>query len=392
MKRYDIIISGGGMIGSIAAVAAIKAGFSVLLIEAGKMKKLTPDSQRDLRVSAISWDNICTLKDLGVYNHLLAARIQAYTQMKVWDNRVTNHTSAKIEFEADFSQQQCLGYLMENNNLVQAAWQTLKQSDNCDLLEENSIKNIENDGLQIRVELNNGESYKSRLLIAAEGRNSSVRKSAGINIKEKPYGQRGLVAYIKLEKAPTETALQAFNDGGPIGILPIENNVFSIVWSLPEEKYSHWLNCPKQAFEEGVAQAITQDFGAVELISERAAFPLTQLDAEKYFLNRIVLCGDSAHGVHPLAGQGVNLGIGDIKQLFSLLDLYILKDQELLRLSLRKYQRRRISKVKETSQMMSFLHHLFVDDSHVKKPLRTLGLNLLNNSPIKKWFIQQAGS
>lgn len=376
------------MIGSIAAVVATKAGFSVLLIEAQKMKKMEPDSERDLRVSAISWENICTLKDVCIFENLLVNRIQAYTQMKVWDNR----TTAKIEFENDFSQQQCLGYLMENNNLVQAAWLTLKQSENCDIIEEASIKNIENDGLQIRIELNNGVDYKSRLLIAAEGRNSSCRQLAGINVKEESYGQRGLVAYIKLEKAPTETALQAFNDGGPIGVLPIKDNIFSIVWSVPEEKYEHWLNCGKHQFERGIQLALGWDFGVVELLSDRAAFPLTQLNAEKYFTNRLVLCGDSAHGIHPLAGQGVNLGIGDIKQLFSLLNKQTLKDQELLLRCLKKYQRRRVSKVQETSKMMSVLHNLFKNDNHVKKPLRTLALKILNNSPLKKWLIQQAGS
>lgn len=388
MKRYDIIISGGGMIGSIAAVAAVKSGLSVLLIEANKLKPIENDSSRELRVSAISWDNINYINDLDVFSNLLQSRIQSYNQMKVWDNR----TNAHIEFEADFSQQQCLGYLIENNNLVQAAWKTLEQADQCETIQENTIKNIENDGAQIRIELNNGESFKSRLLIAAEGRNSYVRKLAGIKTVENAYHQKGLVAYVKLDKAPSETALQAFNEGGPIGILPIKNKVFSIVWSLPEDQCDHWQNCEKAEFETGVKQAIGKDFGAIELLSKRATFPLTQLYAEKYFNQRIVLCGDTAHGVHPLAGQGVNLGIGDIKQLFNVIDLATLKDEDLLKLALRKYQRRRTSQVKETSEMMSLLHHLFKDDKHIKKPLRTLAFNIIDKSPFKKWFVSQAGS
>ena len=168
--------------------------------------------------------------------------------------------------------------------------------------------------------------------------------------------------------------------------------MFSIVWSLPEDKCQQWLDCDQEIFEQGVKDAMGKDLGSVELISKRAAFPLTQLYTDKYFENRVVLCGDTAHGIHPLAGQGVNLGIGDIKQLFQLLDIVKLKDDDLLRVALRKYQRRRTSQVKETSEMMSFLHHLFKDDKHIKKPLRTIGLKLLNNSPLKKWFISQAGS
>jgi len=388
MRRFDVIISGGGMIGSIAAVAAVQSGLSVLLIEANHFKEINVESERDLRVSAIAWENIKTLKCLGIFDHLFSERVQAYSHMNVWDNR----TNANIDFTADFSQQACLGYLMENNNLVHAAWKELQHSGKCEIIENASINSLENEGSQVRVVLCNKQEFKSRLLIAAEGRNSSIRPCVGIQTKETLYHQKGLVAYINLDNAPTETALQAFNQGGPIGILPISDEVFSIVWSLPEEDCQHWLDCDKNSFEEGVKKAIGQNLGGVELLSERAAFPLTQLYADQYFEKRVVLCGDTAHGVHPLAGQGVNLGIGDIKQLFELIDIKTLKDNDSLHLALRKYQRRRISQVKETSEMMSVLHHLFKDDNHIKKPLRTIGLKLLNNSPLKKWFISQAGS
>ncbi len=388
MKRVDIIISGGGMIGSIAAVAASRKGLSVLLIEAQATSTIKHDSPRDLRVSAISADNINYLKKLGIFNHLLQDRIQSYSKMQVWDNR----GDGEITFEADYSQNDYLGYLMENNNLVQAAWNSL--DDNCQTVQQTQIKSIENEGAQIRVELSNGDKYKSRLLIAAEGRNSFVRAYAQIKTKETPYHQKGLVSYIRIENAPTQTALQAFNTGGPIGLLPINEaeKIFSIVWSLPEKQADDWLQCEQQIFEQGVTKAIGKDFGKITLLSQRAAFPLTQLYAQEYFKKRIVLCGDSAHGVHPLAGQGVNLGIGDIQQLLKVLDAAVLKDDELLHQALRKYQRRRISKVKETSEMMSILHHLFKDDEHIKKPLRNIGLKIVNKLPFKKWLAGQAGS
>ncbi len=388
MKRVDIIISGGGMIGSIAAVAASRQGLSVLLIEAKATSTIKQKSPRDLRVSAISADNINYLKELGIFNHLLQERIQSYSKMQVWDNR----GDGEIAFEADYAQQDYLGCLLENNNLVQAAWNSLDGQ--CETLQQTQIKTIENEGLQIRVELSNGDKYKSRLLIAAEGRNSFVRAFAQIKTKETPYHQKGLVSYIQIENAPTQTALQAFNAGGPIGILPINEaeKIFSIVWSLPEPQAEHWLECDQKTFEKGVKQAIGKDFGRITLLSKRAVFPLTQLYAQEYFKKRIVLCGDSAHGVHPLAGQGVNLGIGDIQQLFKVLEPSVLKDNDLLHQALRKYQRRRISKVKETSEMMSLLHHLFKDDEHIKKPFRNIGLKLINSLPIKNWLAGQAGS
>ena len=388
MKRVDIVISGGGMIGSIAAVAASRQGLSVLLIEAQSITELTTNFPRDLRVSAISADNINYLKQLGIFAKLLQKRIQPYSKMQVWDNR----GEGNISFEADYAQQNYLGYLLENNNLVQAAWNSLE---GCfEAVQQTQIKTIENDGTQVRVELANGDKYKSRLLIAAEGRNSFVRSFAEIKIKQTSYQQKGLVAYLQIDNAPKSSVLQAFNQGGPIGILPIseEEKIFSIVWSLPEQQADKMLKCDEQIFEKEVKQAIGKDFGAIKLLSKRAGFPLTQLYADEYFKKRIVLCGDSAHGVHPLAGQGVNLGIGDIQQLFKVINQKSLKDADLLHQALRKYQRRRISKVKETSEMMSVLHHLFKDDEHIKKPLRNIGLKLVNALPFKKWLAGQAGS
>lgn len=390
MKRYDVIISGGGMVGAIAAVATFKAGLTLLLIEAKKKPQLDSESPRDLRVSALSSNNISYLKHLGVFNHLITSRIQAYNHMQVWDNR----SSGKIEFETDYSRQECLGYLLENNNLIQAAWGKLEQGSNINTIQQCHIKKMENDDTQVRIELSNGEHCKARLLIAAEGRNSFIRDAIKISTSEKSYHQKGLVAYVKIPQAQKQTAFQAFNMGGPVGILPIDTStsLYSIVWSLPANDSEHWLKCDKNTFELGLKSAIGKLDWNIELIGNRAAFPLSQMYADAFFNKRTVLCGDTAHGVHPLAGQGVNLGIADIKELFDELDINTLKDNELLHNVLRKYQRRRISQAKETSEMMTFLHELFKDDTFIKKPIRNLGLNIINTLPFKKWLIAQAGS
>ncbi|HPI96509.1 MAG TPA: FAD-dependent monooxygenase [Gammaproteobacteria bacterium] len=390
MKKFDLIISGGGMVGSISAVAACQSGLSVLLIESNKSPFLTENSDMDLRVSAVSWQNIEYLKKLGIFQNLYSNRIAPYSHMQVWDTR----SQAHINFDADFSSQSCLGYLLENNNLVQAAWKSLDSYPTCEIITGHSIDSLENTGSQVRVQLTDGHEFKSRALISAEGRKSKVREFVNIKTTENDYHQFGLVAYLSIKDAPEFTAFQAFNEGGPIGVLPMGDNLFSIVWSLPKDKVDYWLSCDEQTFEQGIVNALSNHEIApkVTLKSARVAFPLTQLYAERYFNNRVVLCGDSAHGVHPLAGQGVNLGIGDVQLLFELLDSSVLKDDLLLHKNLRKYQRRRISQVKETSEMMSFLHHMFKDDNHIKKPLRSLGMNLINQSPLKKWFMAQAGS
>lgn len=388
MKRCDIIISGGGMVGSIAALAAASAGFSVVLIESQPSKVLS--EEMDLRVSAISYENRMLLDKLGINKYLHHGRIYPFSHMQVWDN--TASQKSQIEFGADFARQDVLGCMMENNNLIQSAWKKLQEYPDCQTLESTKINAIDSDDRQVRVALDNGDSFKARLLIGAEGRHSFVREHAQIKTKKKSYNQYGIVCYVSLTNAPDSTALQAFNNGGPIGILPFGNGLFSIVWSVPDDQYQHWLACNKKDFVTGVKQAIGRDFGEVCLISERGAFPLQRTDAQSYFSQRMVLCGDSAHGIHPLAGQGVNLGLGDVNELFESLDSELLKDNDLLQLHLRKYQRRRLSQVNETSTMMSFLHHLFVDEKYLKKPLRSMGLQVFNRLPIKKWLLTQAGS
>jgi ubiquinone biosynthesis UbiH/UbiF/VisC/COQ6 family hydroxylase len=388
MDRYDIVISGAGMVGSILANAAIQKGFKVLLIESNILPHIDEGSDRELRVSAISSQNIEYLTKLGIFKHLINSRIHNYQYMQVWDTR----SQASIDFETDFSRHSNLGYMIENNNLIQASIANLKKHESFKLIQNNKIQNLENYGSQLRVELVDGQTIKSKLLIAAEGRKSKVRDLVEIKTTEINYHQWGLVAYVQIQKAPSHTALQAFNQGGPIGLLPFGGGLFSIVWSLEDKHKDEWLSCDSEVFENGLKTAISRDYGEIKLISNRAAFPLTQLYAKQYYKNRIVLCGDTAHGIHPLAGQGVNLGIGDIQELFNNLDLEIIKDDDLLNLNLRKYQRRRISKVIETSEMMSFINDLFKDDSHIKKPLRKLAFNLLNKTRLKNWFASQAGS
>ena len=194
-----------------------------------------------------------------------------------------------------------------------------------------------------------------------------------------------MVAYLQIEKAPKETALQAFNSGGPVGLLPMNGGLFSMVWSLPDEQVNYWLEADEARFINGLQAHINRDFGAVKLVSERQAFPLIKTQANAFYQDRVALLGDAAHTIHPLAGQGVSL----VSKLAGI----SIKHFDELALALKKYQRVRMAEVHKTSATMHLLHHLFTNETAPIIQIRALGMKSLHQIPmIKNWLLKQAGS
>ncbi len=387
MKKTDILISGAGMVGAITALTLAEQGHSIVLIDQAPISTFDADKPHQLRVSAIAHKNLQLLQKLNVLPNMIQHRLGFYNKMKVWDNRSTG----ALEF--DHQSGPNLGAIIENQHLTTVTQQLLLTYPNVTIHEQAKITDWHQEARFIDVELDNGESYQAVLLIAAEGANSNIREQAGIEIKRKDYQQSGLVCNLKISKAPEKTALQAFNATGPVGILPLNDDLFSIVWSLPNEQVDTWLQADKNKFINGLKAHINRDLGDIELLSERAAFPLKQMYAKQFYQERMVLVGDAAHTVHPLAGQGVNLGIEDGQCLAALLEDINLKNTDEVAQALKTYQRRRRAEVFKTSEMMTFLHHLFTTNNKPLGFLRAKGMNILNQiNPLKSWLIEQAGS
>lgn len=386
MNSYDVVISGGGMVGCIAAIEAAHKGFNVLLVESGDVIKYD-DSQRDLRVSTISKSNYQYLKEMGITNHIVKRKINPFHKMMVWDQT----SQAKLNFEDDITAEP-LGVLVENKNLIYACQQQIKSIDTIKLLTETKILEFKQDKRKVSLTLSNEEKASAKLLISCEGQNSPIREKLEITTSIHSYKQNGLVAYLKIEKASNDIAYQVFMNGGPLALLPFSSQLYSIVWSHSEKDTNELMNLDEPEFAQRISDAIGKDFGNVTLKSKRASFPLTSHHAENYYKDRVILCGDSAHGVHPLAGQGVNLGIKDVQWLFECVQKKSLKNTAELKQQLRKYQRRRISEVAEASNFMSFINYLFIDDNNLKEKVRAIGFDLINKTPLKKWFAQKAGS
>jgi 2-octaprenylphenol hydroxylase len=388
MQQSDVIISGGGMVGAITALGFVKQGFSVALIDRAPAPAFSAGTPPQLRVSAISRHNLQYLDELGVMAQLITERLGYFSHMQVWDNR----SSGELDFQQ--SGQQQLGAIIENDHLVWAAWQTARSCPEISMYQQQTIDHWQQSERKVRLSLSDGTALSAGLLVVAEGARSAIREQLEIPLKIKDYQQKGLVCLIELSQAPQSTALQSFNESGPVGILPMnDKGLFSVVWSLPEEQVDHWLNCDQERFERALQIHINRDLGGLRLVSDRAAFPLRQMYASRYHQQRVVLVGDAAHTVHPLAGQGVNLGIEDGRCLIRRCQAFGLKDQDSLSRALRKYQRERQSEVFKTSEMMSVLHHLFTSQQPALTWLRGAGMQAINHMPlIKQWLMSQAGS
>ena len=392
---YDVIINGAGMVGAVTALMLAGQGnqdtggeaFKVAVIEHGEQTTFDPAGEHQMRVSAISAHNLALLSELGLDRYWTESRMGFYQHMRVWDNQSTG----ELDFAA--STQQPLGAMVENNQLIAAAQQLISTHPDIDVFYQQQIDGIECNERSVRLVLKDQQPLQAKLLVGADGARSMVRQSMGIEWIQKPYEQKGLVCYLKMSDAPEKTALQAFNSGGPVGLLPMNDGLFSMVWSLPDDDVDRWLQADEQTFINALKVHINRDLGDIELASERAAFPLYQSQAKTYVKDRVVLVGDAAHTIHPLAGQGVNLGFADAECLATKLKGVRLRDAEALARALKKYQRVRKAEVNKTAATMDALHHLFTHPSPALKPLRAFGMNRLNQlAPLKHWLLKQAGS
>ncbi len=286
--ELDAIVVGAGAIGSALALALARDGFEVAVVEAREPKPWRAEDEVDLRVVALAPDARDLLDNLDVWKAISSSRIGPYRHMRVWDALAPGTlASAKrsLEGSASSSVRIC-----------------------CPA----AVAEVENDVDVVTATLADGTRLRAKILIAAEGAESSVRKQLGIAFDGRDYGQRAVVAHVTTERPHEGTAWQRFQPGGPLAFLPLADGRCSIVWSLPDAEAARILALDDAAFRAELGCAFDFRLGAITSTTPRAAFPLRLRLAEKYVAGRCVLAGDAAHLVHPLAGQGMNLGFRDV--------------------------------------------------------------------------------
>ena len=382
-RRFDVIIAGGGIVGAALACALGQGGLRVAVIESREPQPFTPDQDYGLRASALSIASQHILENLGVWQQLQGWRISPYEKMSVWDAG----GAGKIEFDAAEAGEPALGHIIENALIQRALFEASEQ--NIKWFCPASLQGFVVDKDEVIVTLDTGEVLLSQLIVGADGANSKVRELAGIQFQSRDYNQQGIVANVGTQLAHERTARQRFLPDGILAFLPLADGRCSIVWSSDKTRAEYLMDLNDDAFRTELGETFDHVLGEITSLSRRAAFPLKGRHAETYIKPRVTLVGDAAHTIHPLAGQGVNLGFLDIAELSSHL-LNTERDLGSLHL-LRKYERARAGENELMLRAMEGFKLLFNNKNPVLGWMRNTGLSVTNQvNPLKQLFMYQA--
>lgn len=383
----DVAVVGGGMVGAAAALALARAGFSTALLEARAPTAWHVSDEVDLRVVGLAPSSLALLDDLGVWTSIRDARAGPYAHMHVWDAE----SGAAIDFDAASEGRDLLGYIVENNLVQWMLWHALEAAGVRRLCPA-EVKGFEAREDRIQLQLADGEALAARLLVAADGAASPLRQLAGIGTRGRDYAQQAVVAHVRTERPHENTAWQRFLSSGPLALLPLADGRSSLVWSLPEAAAQRVLALDDQAFLDELGIASDFRLGRIIGSTKRAAFPLKLQLAERYQADRFVLLGDAAHAVHPLAGQGVNLGLRDVAELRDTLVAARIAGRDIGAAHvLRRYARRRRSA--DTLDALGFdaLARIYAWQSPALVAARGFGVRLLDHFvPLKRRLSEHA--
>lgn len=384
--QYDVVISGAGMVGATLACLLAKSGKRVAVLEAFPAPVFSVSDDFELRVSALSRFSQSVLEKAGAWEGVISRRATAYEDMVVWDAT----GSGEIRFSAAELGEPELGHIVENKVIQLALLEAMAAESLIDLFCPSRLKSFVRDDDQVVATLDDGLNLRAELLVGADGANSAVRALAGLDWQREDYGQKGLVCVARTALPHQHTAWQRFMPSGPLAFLPLsEPHYSSIVWTLPADRADVLVKQDEVQFKAMLSDALDHRLGAVETIGARGAFPLAGAYAQNYVQEGVALMGDAAHTIHPLAGQGVNLGIKDAAELAQ--QLLATKGRLGSMKTLRRYERARKGDNYLTQKTMEGFRLLFGNHSPPLQLVRNSGLNLANHlSPLKNKLARQA--
>jgi 2-octaprenylphenol hydroxylase len=396
---YDLVIVGAGLVGASLACAIAQTdaaqNLRIAVIEASSDVQHFSGDHFDPRVVALTHTSQKLLKDIGCWDDIVKQRVCAYREMKVWDGEGT----AAIEFDCADVQQAHLGHIVENSVVVNQLRERMAQHKNIFLIQPVAVVQVipaQAEFPRVRVQLTNGSEITTALLIAADGAQSKVRELAEFSTREWDYGQQAIITTVSTERPHEFTAWQRFMHTGPLAFLPLQNNgdahSCSIVWSAEDALASELMTLDDETFCGRLTAAFEARLGRVIACDKRYAIPLRQRHATTYIRPGIALVGDAAHSIHPLAGQGVNLGLLDVIALAQEIERALARGIPLADYSiLRRYQRQRLASNLGMMSAMEGFKRLFGNRTLAVNWLRNTGMRQLNSvAAIKKIIINTA--
>jgi 2-octaprenylphenol hydroxylase len=382
-ERHQVVIVGAGLVGTAAALALGRQGLRVALIE--RQPPQVPDATWDTRIYAISPANQRFLEHLGAWQRMDASRVQPVFRMDV-----AGDASGMIRLDAYEAGVSHLAAIVESGRLQHALWQALQAAGNVALLCPAAIDSLVRDDEFTRLTLADGAILEAELVVGADGAASRIREWAGLGSTLTPYGQSGVVANFECERPHRGTAFQWFFDSDILAWLPLSGTHMSMVWSTRSAHADELVALDAATLAEGVQAAGHERLGTLHPLTQAASFPLRLIRVESTVAPGIALIGDAAHGVHPLSGQGVNLGFGDAEALAAVLARHRQCSCGDLRV-LQHYARERAEPVKRMQGLTHGLHHLFADQRAAW--LRNTGMKFVNQlPPLKAALVREAMS
>ncbi len=390
LLKCDVVIVGGGMVGLVLALALAKnPEFSIVVLEAKAESDQFSAEVYHHRVSALSLSSVRILQALNVWQAMSARRVSPFTDIKVWDNQA----KSGLTFNCHEIAESALGYIVENNVTQLSLREKVLSTTNINYLSPVSLIHCEQHPESIILQTKEYGAVQAKLAVAADGANSWLRKAVGMTVKTHSYEQDAIVASVLTAMPHQKIARQVFLPEGPLAFLPLQSShLSSIVWSLPSAKARDMLALPLDEFKTALTAAFGARLGEVREVSQRFVFPLKKQQAEKYVTNRVALVGDAAHVVHPLAGQGVNLGLLDAASLAEVILTAAQQGRDIAQTSvLRRYERWRRADNMALLSGVDLIKQLFANEAMPIQAARSFGLAMTNRFlQIKNIFTRQA--
>jgi len=389
-QSFDIIVVGGGMVGAAFACSCALAdkNLSIAVVEPYTPNYNWDKNSFDIRVSAITHASQQLLEKLGVWEAIKKQGAYAYQQMHVWD--ITGQGS--IDFDATEVEEENLGHIIENRIIQKSLQQRMTDFKNIQFIYPFKTEKLEYIENKVILSSDSGEQLSSNLIVGADGANSWVREQNHIELTSWSYQQTALVTTVKTSKHPNYTCWQQFMPEGPLAFLPLKENYSSIVWSTTPQLAKELVSLDEAQFNQRLYETFGDKLGEIKVCSERGVFPLRLRHAQQYVKPSMALIGDAAHTVHPLAGQGVNLGFLDADRLAHELTKAMNKDKNPGDYYiLRKYERARKASNVTMLASMDLLKRLFSNNHPLLSFFRNTGLNLVGSTSMsRKFFINYA--
>jgi len=392
MRQADIIVSGGGMVGLSLGLALAQGGFRTVVADAAPLAAQL-DEKFDGRVSALAYASIRMVRALGAWA-AMEAHAQPIREILVTDGAPGRAASPfSLHFDAGEVGSPELGAIVENRHIRAALQARALSEKNLTLIAPAAVKSVAVEAGGVSAELANGETVKAAVAVAADGRVSPLREAMGIKTIGWSYPQTGIVATVEHEKPHNGVAYEHFLPAGPFAILPITGNRSSLVWTEEKTKAPALLALDEARFNEELAKRFGAHLGAVKTAGPRWSYPLSFHIARDFVKPRFALAGDCAHGIHPIAGQGLNLGLKDAAALAEVLLDAARLGQDIGALDvLKRYERWRRFDSVALAASTDALNRLFSNDIAPLRALRGIGMGIVDSiGPARRFFMRHAG-